>query len=257
MTRLIDGNDGGWYPTWTQDGERIVFVSDREGTTAATLFSRSADGTGPVESLNIDLPDDTAVLVPGSWSPDGLLASVLVRTGGRDFDEDIALVSLGDPELTFLFESDAIEREPAISPRGGWIAYVSDRDGPSNVYVERFPGGGGRIQISTEGGRSPLWSGEGELFYRRLSDGAVMVVAFGSEERFEPRDVSVLIEGDYRVGSNVRDYDYDSENQRFLMIKETTVSDSTPVETDGAPGRTRIRVVENFVEELKERVPVP
>lgn len=257
-TRLTDEGDPGreLAPIWTPDGESIVFTSSREGGASSGLFSRSWDGTGRVESLDIEIPAGTARLSPNSWSPEGLLALTVVRMSGSEPSIDIAVVSLGNRELKFLFESAATESAPAISPQGDRIAYVSSgRNGPPNVYVERFPDGGGRVTISTDG-ESPSWSDDGnELFYRRLSDGAIMVVAVETGGRFG--NASVLIEGSYSsgVGNN---YDYDSESERFLMVKVATDNEMFAANSsnEGRLARPRIIVVENWINKLRELVPV-
>lgn len=50
---------------------------------------------------------------------------------------------------------------PAFSPDGRWLAYVSgvsDDYGAWNVYIQRFPGPGERIQVSAGIGDEPIWS---------------------------------------------------------------------------------------------------
>src|ERR1700676_5576985 len=54
-----------------------------------------------------------------------------------------------------------------FSPDGRWLAYISDESGRFEVYVQSYPGPGGKWQISTEGGTEPVWTRNGrELFYR-------------------------------------------------------------------------------------------
>ncbi len=59
------------------------------------------------------------------------------------------------------------ERDATISPDGRWMAYESNESGQSQVYVRPFPIVGTQLhQISTAGGRTPLWSPTGrELFF--------------------------------------------------------------------------------------------
>ena len=57
-----------------------------------------------------------------------------------------------------------------FSADGRWIAYVSDETGQWEVHVRPFEGEPagteGRVQISNDGGRAPVWGPEGrELFY--------------------------------------------------------------------------------------------
>jgi len=54
-----------------------------------------------------------------------------------------------------------------FSPDGKCMAYISDESGRFEVYVQPYPGPGGKWQISTEGGVEPVWARNGrELFYR-------------------------------------------------------------------------------------------
>ena len=56
--------------------------------------------------------------------------------------------------------------DPQLSPDGKWVAYTSNESGRLEVYVQSFPAGGGRWQISVDGGARPRWNPKGgELFY--------------------------------------------------------------------------------------------
>jgi len=68
------------------------------------------------------------------------------------------------------------ENEPRLSPDGRWLAYRSNESKRSEIYVVSFPQPGGKWQISTTGGREPLWSRDGrELYYYSL-DNKIMAV---------------------------------------------------------------------------------
>src|SRR6266849_5383803 len=59
------------------------------------------------------------------------------------------------------------ESVPPFSPNGHWLSYISDESGRFEIYVQTYPGPGGKWQISTEGGAEPAWNRNGrELFYR-------------------------------------------------------------------------------------------
>ena len=80
------------------------------------------------------------------------------------------------------FETADREWAPVISPNGGLLAYVSDESGRSEVYVRPYPGPGGKIQISNNGGTEPAWSRDGrELVYREAD--RFMSVDVGSAPR--------------------------------------------------------------------------
>ena len=129
------------------------------------MFWKPADGSGTEERLTTSQYPQVAQ----SWSPDGkVLAFHEVHpTTGRD----IWLLPLeGDRKPRPFLQTSFNERVPMFSPDGrwlAWLAYVSDESGREEVYVQPFPGPGGKWQISTEGGSEPVWARNGrELFYR-------------------------------------------------------------------------------------------
>ena len=105
---------------------------------------------------------------PYTWSPDGQDLVYVELPAGQDGLLNIRLLPMAtDPQPRSIVEGAFAASNPAISPDGQWLAYRSDESGRDEVYVERFPELGGRVQISTEGGQAPLWSSDGrELFYR-------------------------------------------------------------------------------------------
>lgn len=111
-----------------------------------------------------------------------------------------------------------------FSPDGRWVDYSSNESGRYEVYVAAFPGGGGKRQISTDGGSTPLWRRDGrELFCigRASTMMAAAVKSHGAS--VEVASVTALFKaraiGDYP-------YDVSPDGQRFLIV-------STPTPTDG------------------------
>lgn len=221
-------------PVWTPDGRRIVFTSGRDGE--ANLHLRAADGTGPVERLSTS-PD---LQWPQSWSPDGrtLVFSRRVRTGPAAAQAlDLQMMRL-DAERTVspLLVSEFTESNPAVSPDGRWIAYRSDESGRNEVYVQRFPELGGRVQISTAGGTSPLWSSDGAELYYRQGPAMMAVAVDGAGAAFSAGQAVRLFEGRY-LDDQARNYDIAADG-RFLMIKQ-------------ADTLKRIHVVVDWIEDLR------
>jgi Tol biopolymer transport system component len=144
-------------PLWTADGKRIAYTSEGD----RKVYWKAADGTGKIEPL---ISATGANVYPWAWSADG---KTLVLNNHDS--ADIGILSMeGDRKWKPLLQEKYAERRPRLSPDGRWIAYMSNESGKFEVYVRPFPGvDGGRWQVSTNGGSSPLWSPDGrELFYR-------------------------------------------------------------------------------------------
>ena len=141
--------------------------------------------------------------------------------------------------------------QPKISPDGLWIAYASYESGNSEVYIRPFPEvERGKWQVSSGGGDTPLWSPTGgEIFFRK--DDAVMAASFETKPTFKPGKTEMLFRGPYLVlGVNEgHPWDISPDGKRFLMIKPLASANAT-----GSP--RKINIVLNWLEELKQRVPI-
>ena len=137
-----------------------MFASQRSGT--QNLYAQAADGTGGVERLT----DTPSAQYPYSMTPAG--DRLVVREDAPQRGSDLLLFPLaGEPRP--LVQSTFSELNAELSPDGRWLAYQSNESGRDEIYVRPFPDvTGGRWQVSTGGGRSPLWARTGgELFTDR------------------------------------------------------------------------------------------
>jgi hypothetical protein len=130
------------------------------------------------------------------------------------------------------------------SPQAVRHRHFSDKR--SEVYIQPYPGPGGKWQISTDGGMEPMWNPNGrELFYR--SGRKMMAVEIATKPSFSAGKPRVLFEGDYLpTPLQFPNYDVSPNGQRFLMLKPSEQEAAAP---------TQINVVLNWFEELKRRVP--
>jgi serine/threonine protein kinase len=252
MTRLTFDERDDSVPLWTPDGKRIVYSSNRKAGTPGVIYWKAADGTGEVEKL---APASNRELIPFSMSKDGKTLALWEITLAP-MQTDIGMLSMeGDHTRKPLLQEKYNEDYPQISPDGRWLAYQSNESGKYEVYVRSFPdvNKGGRWQISTNGGDSPLWSPDGrELFYR--SGDSFMAVKVETEPTFRPAKPGVLFRGTYfstgaRIDCTL--WDISPDGKRFLMMKPPASTGAAPE----AAGPRKINIVLNWFEELKQRVP--
>jgi serine/threonine-protein kinase len=229
---------------WSPDGQRLAFGSERFGV--ANLLWQAADSAGEPERL---LESDR-IQMPLTFAPDGrLLFSADVAGRGRDIH---ALSMDGSRRVERIVYGPTNDGEADVSPDGRWIAYDSDESGQFEIYVRPYPDAyaGGRWQISSGGGKQPLWSRDGrELFYRDFG-GAMLAASVDLATTFAPGPVVKLFESaNYFSGPGSsmsgRTYDLSLDGSRFLMIKQEATAGDAAV----------LVVVLNWFEELKRLAP--
>ncbi len=230
-------------PEWSVDGRSVLYTTDQLG--GRDLFMRRADGSSEGE-LVLDLEDE---LDDAIWSSDG---EWLVARKGPTPTWDIIGIrpSVDSVPVPLVATQDFHETSPALSPDGRFLAYASNESGVSEIYVRPFPNvNDARWLVSTDQGREPVWAHNGrELFYKNVL-GQLVSVTFSTEGGFEVIERTPLFPtrtGDtYNVLKAL--YEITRDDQRFLMYQATGASDSRPA--------GEYIVVENFPEELKQRVP--
>ena len=237
-SRFTFGGNYNAAPVWTPDGKRIAFESIKEGP--QNLFWQLADGGGGLERLTTS----EYTQIPMSRSQDGQLLAFVELHPSTGYD--IWVMRLGDRKAQPFLRTQFNESAPRFSPDGRWLAYTSDESGRYEIYVQPYPGPGGKWQISTEGGTEPVWNPNGrELFYR--SGDKMMTVDIATQPSFAPGNPRVLFEGQYvPTPASAPNYDVSPDGQRFLMLKPSESAETAP---------TQINVVLNWFEELKQKVP--
>jgi serine/threonine-protein kinase len=130
-----------------------------------------------------------------------------------------------------------------LSPDGRWLAYVSDESGRQEVYVRSFPGLGGRIQVSVNGGSEPVWTRSGrEIVYRedvgttsRMISAAVLL----SPEFVVLSRTALFDVADDVTSPDHANFDVTPNGERFVMIR--------------ASQRSRLNLIQDWVAQFKQR----
>ncbi len=239
-TRLLatDPHDPVWHPA----GRRVLFGAlDKSGI--RRVFSLNVNGTDPA------VPTETGyaeIEAPRSVSPDGRWLAVsrpTPKTGS-----DLWVVPLAGGAARRFAASEYAEDHAAFSPDGQWIAYTSNQSGRDEVYVRPWPAADEQYQVSTAGGTGAVWSGDG----RRLaySDGRRVVAVDITVNPVAAVRVRVgtpqTITDGRGVLQRVGNYDLARDGKRLVIVEGS--SDDVRVTRE-------LRVIFNWVEDLKRRVP--
>jgi len=218
FTRL-SFSEGAVSPVWSPDGRTIYYSAIDPTGRKTTIMRRPADGSRDAERvvvldtrayLQAVTPDEKTALIDYQSVGQGSLKGELMT---------IALTENAKPQplVTSVFD----EYGGSWSPDRRWLAYESDESGRPEVYVRDTSSGGGRWQVSTNGGDEPHWSPDGRSLYYR-TESQLMVVAVDTRTTFAPSPPALVFDGIYNLRSATGvSYAVAPKGDRFLMVRLT------------------------------------
>ena len=215
-------------PLWSPDGRHVAYTSFRDGHFG--IYWSTVDGSSPEQKLTSNQFEPTAA----AFTPDG---KKLI------FTQDVSATNVNSWEVSVTGDATPVPLNGLgaggsldISPDGKWIAYESAETGQLEVYVQPYPGPGGKWQISNGGGYRPHWSPDGREIIFRWGD-AMMAAPVETRPYFSSGTAHVLFTGRYAHAGR----DYETDGRRFLMMKHAEQK-----------GPTSLQVVLNWTRELKK-----
>ena len=225
------------YPVWSPDGARVLFNFNPSGP--ADIYWKASSGAGAEELV---LKSSTTKN-PWDWSRDGRF--ILYEDLSPQTRSDLWVLPLfADKKPQPFLQTPFAETMGRFSPDGKWIAYVSDESGTPQVYVQPFPASGGKWQISTQGGFTPRWRGDGkELFFLSPDRQLMSADVNPAGATFEASSPKTLFQTQVDTANISNRYDVSRDGQRFLMSLpvENTVSPPITVITNWLVGIERKR----------------
>ena len=139
--------DGAFTTSWSPDGEKIAFVGNKNNQ--SDIYYLNLSDQEVVQLTNDVFTDDQP-----SWSPDSKrLAFVSDRKEflnnvplpddfqmtKHDYEKrDIYILQLADQQMERVTDTPWSESNPLFAPDGKRMAYLSERNGISNLYIHHF-----------------------------------------------------------------------------------------------------------------------
>jgi eukaryotic-like serine/threonine-protein kinase len=229
-TRLTDSPSQS--PFWSPQDDRIVFQSNRTGS--SKLYQRSSSPGGTDELLL----DGEVSPQPTQWSRDGKYIVYFELSYSKNKRDIWVLPTDGSRKPIPFMTTEADEFMGQLSPDSRWMAFTSDRSGRREVYVRSFPPGEGEWPISVSGGRAPRWKGDGKELYFIGANGKLTAVSVkgslaGTKPAFEAGTPMELFDAHVAQAGldTLFQYDVTSDGKRFLINTNTSSAESTLVLT--------------------------
>ena len=155
-------------PSWSPDGSRIAFISDKTGE--EEIYVITQDGAKPAEQLT---SGGKAMRYAPTWSPDGK------QIAFGDKDGKVYVLTVTDKKLAEVASSKRGQvTDYTWSPKGNYLAFtMQDDNGLPSVYIWSSKDNQlRRVTSGTFGENNPTWDPQGNyLFYLSTREFAPLI----------------------------------------------------------------------------------
>ena len=173
-------------PSWSPDGEELLFVSNRGIPLGSGGIWRAPAVENGIAQAALIHKEETLYRTRPHWSPDGTRMIYSAHLGGQFNNLFVLPTQGGEPYKMTFGEWDAFH--PRWSPDGHWIAYLSNEKGLSQLrLLQTFGGKQKAVPVKAKRWKIPVGhvritvadeaTGEqlGARIYNRASDGKTYV----------------------------------------------------------------------------------
>jgi Tol biopolymer transport system component len=198
-------------PSWSPDGTKIVFVSERE---SGGIYIMNADGTSQTKISN-----NFSFMSAPSWSPDGTKMAITTN-------DEIYIMNADGTSQTRLTNNNYLDTHPDWSPDGTKIAFTSKRDGNNEIYIMNADGTSQtRLTNNIDNDIFPDWS----------PDGTKIAIAGDTGQSYS--DIYVInADGSARTNISHNSYSYSKSDWIRNVVPPTdTDKDGIPDSSDSCP----------------------
>ena len=205
---------------WSPNGDRVAFNTDR-------VFGKNYNWSMPADgSSDGERAGEGAEIrgtAPVSWTRDGkwIVTDGVPDSGTGGGGEDIfAIPTSGQRAMRAVISTPADEQTGEVSPDGRWIAYVSNRTGRAQIYVQPFLTPGGPTLISEGAGAEPAWASDTELAYVNTDADSIVVARLQFGSTVTVTRSTLFDHRPFRSGNvSIRGYDLTRDGGSFVFAR--------------------------------------
>ncbi|HEV8657457.1 MAG TPA: protein kinase [Thermoanaerobaculia bacterium] len=196
-------------PVWSRDGRFLYYSIDIQGP--PDIFKLDLE-TNRREPVVMDPGRDDAL----DLSPDG--STLLYQHFNRASAFDLRILQVGNPaRQQTVVGTPFDENDGRFSPDGRWISFTSDVSGKPEVYVVPFPLHGTPVRVSSAGGSTARWRGDGrELTFLGPSGEMMVVSVIATANAIDFGTPQFL----FHNAEGIANYELTADGRRFIVQTE-------------------------------------
>ena len=231
FTRLMPREERVDSAVWSPDSRRLAFWSG----TDPGIYTIAVDGSDRSKRL---ATADSGRLYPTAWSPDGRSIAFIQE---RPELTVLAVETAAPHTVRPMAQGPGAQVELTYSRDGRWVTHVASTGEVSEIVVGPADNPQRRWPVADRG-RFPAWSDDGRelLFFEAAAIRAVPIDPATAQATGRPRKIV-----DLPPRVSVDSVEPTNDGKRFLVLERV----------DDATARMDIRIVLNWLEEVRGKIP--